>query len=80
VVIASTGNTEIFRMKAPNLSKRQIYALWFISETFLNKYNRLPYNAIVAFLENALWKNRVIETIGSIGIKGFGVACSDSPS
>jgi hypothetical protein len=35
------------------------------------KYSRFSYNAIVAFLENtALWKNRVIETIGSIGIKG----------
>jgi hypothetical protein len=30
-------------------------------------YTAVSYNVIVAFLENtALWKNRVIETIGSI--------------
>jgi hypothetical protein len=46
-----------------------------------NKYSRFSYNAIVAFLENtALWKNRVIETIGSIRIKELGVDSSDSPS
>jgi hypothetical protein len=47
---------------------------------FIGKYNHFSYNAIVAFLENtALWKNRVIETTGSIGIKGLGVESSDSP-
>jgi hypothetical protein len=46
-----------------------------------DRYSRFSYNAIVAFLKNpALWKNRVIETIGSVGIKGLGVESSNSPS
>jgi hypothetical protein len=37
-------------------------------------YCHFSYNTIVAFLENiVLWKNHVIETIGSIGIKRLGV-------
>jgi hypothetical protein len=41
-------------------------------------YRRFSYNA---FLENtAFWKNRVIEIIDSIGIKGLGIESSDSPS
>jgi hypothetical protein len=45
------------------------------------KYSRFSCNTIVAFLENtALWKNRVIETIGSIGIKGLRAESSNSPS
>jgi hypothetical protein len=44
-------------------------------------YSCFSYNAIVAFLKNtALWKNRVIQTIGSIGMKGLGVESLDSPS
>jgi ABC-type Mn2+/Zn2+ transport system ATPase subunit len=37
-------------------------------------YSHFSYNVIVAFLENtALWKNGVVETIGSVGIKVLGV-------
>jgi hypothetical protein len=39
----------------------------------MGEYSRFSFYAIVAFLENtALWKNRVIETISSIGIKKLG--------
>jgi hypothetical protein len=38
--------------------------------TVLSQCSHFSYKAIFAFLENtALWKNRVIETIGSTGIK-----------
>jgi hypothetical protein len=51
------------------------------THAIIYRYSRLSKNAIVAFLENtALWKNRVMESIGSIGIKGLGVENSDSPS
>jgi hypothetical protein len=53
----------------------------FISQSFINWCSRFSCNVIVTFLENAaLWKNRVLETICSIGIKDLEVESSDSPS